>query len=54
MNERSPSEWVPENAFPDAWLGFYALIAGKIFSQQVIANQSPLISAIICDRRSET
>ncbi|PSB32491.1 hypothetical protein C7B69_07170 [filamentous cyanobacterium Phorm 46] len=26
-------EWVPENAFPDSSLGFYAQIAGKICSE---------------------
>ncbi|MFP5270607.1 hypothetical protein [Coleofasciculus sp.] len=54
MNDRSPSEWIPENAFPDASLGFYEPIAGKPWQQQAIANESPLISAIICARRSET
>jgi hypothetical protein len=52
MNERSPPEWLPENAFPDASLGFYEPITGELWPQQAIANESPLISAIICDRRS--
>ena len=30
MNDRSPSEWAPENPFPDASLGFYEPIAGGI------------------------
>lgn len=54
MNDRSPPEWIPENAFPDASLGFYEPIAGELWPQQAIANESPLMSEIVCDRRSET
>lgn len=54
INNRSPPEWVSENAFPDASLGFYEPIAGELWLQQAIAHESPLISAIGCDRRSET
>ncbi|WP_204104027.1 MULTISPECIES: hypothetical protein [Spirulina sp. CCY15215] len=40
--------------FPNYSLNFYKPIAGKLWFKQAIANESPLMNEIICDRRSET